>query len=227
MKKNVMLKIASVLMVAVLLTTCAISSTFAKYTSTTSASATARVARWGVTADMTISDLFGTSYSSDDGKVTSSNTENVIAPGTYDKVELTTQIKGQPEVSVAVDYTATLTLDGFDTWCPLVFYVNGTKVETDGSAADLKAKLEAKINALDVTADPGTNLNDLADITIEWEWPFEAADSSAIAAQDAKDNGLGNAGLAGDGTFDLEDQATVTLDVAVTINQTGPAAVKA
>ena len=48
MKKNTMMRIASVLMVAVLLSTCAISSTFAKYVSSDSATDTARIAKWGV-----------------------------------------------------------------------------------------------------------------------------------------------------------------------------------
>ena len=49
MKKNVMMRVASVLLVAVLLTTCAISGTFAKYTTGDAGHDTARVAKWGVT----------------------------------------------------------------------------------------------------------------------------------------------------------------------------------
>ena len=44
MKTNKMMRIASVLLVAVLLTTCVISGTFAKYTTTVSATSTANVA---------------------------------------------------------------------------------------------------------------------------------------------------------------------------------------
>ena len=43
MKKNIMMRVASALLIAVLLTTCAISGTFAKYVSTASGSDTARV----------------------------------------------------------------------------------------------------------------------------------------------------------------------------------------
>ncbi len=46
MKKNTMMRIASVLLVAVVLTTCAISGTFAKYTSEKEVSDSATVAKW-------------------------------------------------------------------------------------------------------------------------------------------------------------------------------------
>jgi hypothetical protein len=231
MKKNVMLKIASVLMVAVLLTTCAISSTFAKYTATASDSATARVAKWGVTADMTIDGLFAKTYTGADGKAVTAATvdgeqDNIMAPGTYDEYTLTTQISGTPEVSVAVDYTPTLTLTGFDTYCPLVFYVDGNKVtNVDGTdcdtAAELKAAVEKAINAFDIpNVAPNTDLNTLKDMKIEWEWLFEVDDDANALngiANDANDKALGDAAALG-------NAATVTLNIAVNIYQTGAAA---
>ena len=51
MKKNKMMRIASVLLVAVLLSTCTISGTFAKYASTASQTATASVATWDIDFD--------------------------------------------------------------------------------------------------------------------------------------------------------------------------------
>ena len=61
MKKNVMMRVASVLLVAVLLTTCAISGTFAKYTTQDSASDKARVAKWGVELQV-VGNLYGDTY---------------------------------------------------------------------------------------------------------------------------------------------------------------------
>ena len=49
MKKNRMMRLASILLVATLMSTCTISGTFAKYVTTASGSDTARVAKWGVT----------------------------------------------------------------------------------------------------------------------------------------------------------------------------------
>lgn len=48
MKKNIMMRLSAVLLVAVLLTTCVISGTWAKYTKTGAADETARVAAFGV-----------------------------------------------------------------------------------------------------------------------------------------------------------------------------------
>ena len=48
MKKNKMMRIASVLLVAVLISTCAISGTFAKYVTRAEGTDTARVAKWGI-----------------------------------------------------------------------------------------------------------------------------------------------------------------------------------
>ena len=63
MKKNKMMRIASVLLVAVILTTCAISGTFAKYVSSADSSDSARVAYWGFNpATMNITDLFANAY---------------------------------------------------------------------------------------------------------------------------------------------------------------------
>ena len=226
MKKNAMLKIAAILMVAVLLTTCAISSTFAKYTSEASDSADARVAKWGVTANMNIDSLFGTSYANGNKLVTSSDTTNVMAPGTYDEITLSTQISGTPEVSLNITYTADLDLQGWGTYCPLVFKVGTNTFAMDASltgeddintTAKLEAAVEAAIVAFSVeNVAPNQNLNDQADIFISWEWAFDSTDN----VNDAADTLLGNnaAGLNG-GTA-----ATVELTVGVVIEQTGSAA---
>ena len=97
MKKNMMMRIASVLLVAVLLSTCAISGTFAKYTSQASGTDSARVAYWGWGQDtgncVNLKGLFLSSY----GDVASPNIgtegadeyEDVIAPGTTNSVSFT------------------------------------------------------------------------------------------------------------------------------------------
>ena len=62
MKKNTMMRVASALLVAVLLTTCAISGTFAKYVSSAETSDTARVAKWGWGTTSIAIDLFDDTY---------------------------------------------------------------------------------------------------------------------------------------------------------------------
>ena len=80
MKKNRMMRLASILLVCVLLTTSVISGTFAKYTSTATGTDKARVAYWGFGLDssIAITDLFDDSYKN----VYSTDGDDVIAPGT-------------------------------------------------------------------------------------------------------------------------------------------------
>jgi hypothetical protein len=116
MKKNRMMRVASGLMVAVLMTTSAISGTFAKYITQTSASDSARVAKFGVTIG-TAGSLFGESYqkhASDSGATSISNTVEstvkVVAPGTSsadvgDGGGLVFSATGTPEVAVKVSFS--------------------------------------------------------------------------------------------------------------------------
>ena len=90
MKKNKMMRLASVLLVLTLLSTSVISGTFAKYTTSDSSFDQARVAKWGFNnaVSMDITDLFADTYkqvstaSTTYYKVDSQNEEDVIAPGT-------------------------------------------------------------------------------------------------------------------------------------------------
>jgi len=98
-----MLRLASVLLVSVLLTTSVISGTFAKYVTTAEATDAARVAKWGVKFSNTTS-LFAESYK--DTAVTdntatvkvSATGTNVVAPGTTG-TGLGVEVTGTPEVS--------------------------------------------------------------------------------------------------------------------------------
>jgi len=115
MKKNKMMRLASVLLVAVLLSTSVISGTFAKYVTTDEQFDTARVAKWGVVASVS-GDLFGATYAAADentiisynsrngGAVSSSGGEDdfVVAPGTENKKGMTITVSGTPEVSAKV-----------------------------------------------------------------------------------------------------------------------------
>ena len=62
MKTNKIMRVASVLLVAVLLTTCAISGTFAKYVTTGNTGDGARVAKWGIVMDSTGTATFKDTY---------------------------------------------------------------------------------------------------------------------------------------------------------------------
>ena len=119
MKKNKIMRIASVLLIVTLLSTCAISGTFAKYVTTGEAEGEARVAKWGITVAVN-SDIASAEYEADDPTydpvggpdaaagltVKSDNGDWVVAPGTGSKlvngvwtncVEAT--VTGRPEVA--------------------------------------------------------------------------------------------------------------------------------
>lgn len=193
MKKNTMMRVASALLVAVLLTTCAISGTFAKYVSSTSDSDTARVAKWGWGSTAITIDLFDTSY---DNSVESSNTDNVIAPGTRKSASIV-YVAGntfKPEVDYKLTFTAdadipTLIEDQLN-W---TLAVNGGAESEYYTFADLVAALEAITYNFDANTAPTIN------VQIGWVWAFE--DGS-----DAEDTYLGNM----DTLLELEVEVTMT-----------------
>lgn len=114
MKKNIMMRLASFLLVAVLISTSAISGTYAKYVTKADGKDTARVAKWGV--DISVSgNLFKTEYTNDGElekdnngddialTVKSSSSDKLVAPGTKNEEGITFTITGTPEVAVNVN----------------------------------------------------------------------------------------------------------------------------
>ena len=231
MKKNKMMRLASGLLVAVLLTTCAISGTFAKYVTSDTGSDIARVARWGVQVDAN-GDLFLVEYATTDKttydgdvSVKSGNTWKVVAPGTNGAID-EVALAGTPEVAVNVTYDATLTLDGWKLsdnteYCPIVITVED---QTYGIAADcgvnnlnhkainvadLKQKVEAAIESCKAAYNPLTNLaeQDEAIPSVTWKWNFHTSD-----ANDIKDTDLGNKAA-------VDNYPVIKLDVTTTVTQ--------
>ena len=227
MKKNKMMRLASVLLVAVLMSTCAISGTFAKYVTNGTAVSEARVAKFGVAVNAK-GDLFSTAYateSTDDvakigtNSVISSTTENVVAPGTSGSLT-DMAITGMPEVAVRVTNEATVTLN--DKWtvdgnfyCPIIIKVNDTTIDgkTCTDATDFQTKVENAINTATADYPALTNFSDpntaVEGLSVSWEWPFSVDD-----ATDKKDTALGdaaagvNGGVAG--TIEISVTTTVT-----------------
>ena len=127
MKKNTMMRIASILLVVTLLSTCFISSTFAKYVTKAEGKDAARVAKWGVLVSVEGDSAFKTEYETDDTNgyegeysvvanadydlidaaldPTTSGAERVVAPGTKGE-GLKGSVVGTPEV--ATRYTLTI-----------------------------------------------------------------------------------------------------------------------
>ena len=110
MKKNFMMRAASALLVAVLLSTCTISGTFAKYTTEASGGDTARVAKWGVEVYGMADTLFAKTYAKDSTTAITNTVvaeEKVVAPGTKNDTGVTFSLTGKPEVAVRVTFNVT------------------------------------------------------------------------------------------------------------------------
>lgn len=122
MKKSKSMRLASALLVLTLLSTCMISGTFAKYTTSASGTDTARVAKFGVEVTASTGTAFATQYEKNDttysGSLTvqSSDENKVVAPGTSSadvNGDFKFTIKGTPEVAVKVELETENTQDVF------------------------------------------------------------------------------------------------------------------
>lgn len=221
MKKNTMMRFASVLLVAVLLTTCVISGTFAKYTVAQTGTDTAQVAKWGVAITANGATFAGMYVDAEhtgdaaDAAVVASGSYKLVAPGTEgDMVAM--EISGSPEVDVKVTYASTLTLTGFDAYCPIEITVGATtyKVGTGEAPAGyqyvddvtaLKGAVEAAINGYTAFYEANTDLSGATTPVVSWAWAFNGND-------DAQDTVLGDAAAAG-------NAATIELSVITTVSQ--------
>lgn len=206
--KNKFLRLASILMMACLMTTCVISGTFAKYVTTDSASDTARVAKWGIELAVDGDDVLYNEDKAGNEVGLKVQANNLAAPGTYQKLA-TIALSGQPEVAYEIKVNVNLELTGWTVdgaeYCPLVFTVDGTqyKIDTTITTVDkLEEAVEvAIINAItgasettsagtfakkyDASAAVPTSANE---VLIDWTWAF--------AGDDSKDTKLGNAASA-------------------------------
>ena len=195
MKKNRMMRLASVMLIAVLMTTCTISGTFAKYVSSAEASATARVAKWGVEFVTHSDDLFKPQYRYNTTP-TGVNAEfsveadvDVVAPGTFGTgYSFTTAypVGGKPEVSYEVTFDAA---EGFktiyaDTYYPILYTLElGANTVTTKDMGELMSELESwrymydvDKNVYYISNDGGANWTNVGSaiptLELSWVWEF-------------------------------------------------------
>lgn len=236
-KKNRTLRAAVLMLALVLITSCFVGGTFAKYVTSGDAGDNARVAKWGVsiTAHDT-GDVFAKEYDAiagQDNTVIAGGEYKVIAPGTKrDNAALVT-LSGKPEVSVKVTYNAEhFSLTG--NWigdenntfyCPLIIKVTGkvgdaVKTETINcvektSAAEVETAVKNAVAACSATYGPNTDLSTVAGdgLKISWEWPFEGTANQGQT--DAKDTYLGNQAATATGL----DIPAIHIPVTATVTQ--------
>lgn len=233
-KKNWTLRAAVLMFALVLITSCFVGGTFAKYVTSGSGTDSARVAKFGVTVTAN-GTMFAKEYATDDQTVVGTiaksviSTDKVVAPGTESNGDfVAATVTGTPEVAVRVSYkldTATLQLENWKDgdgqfYCPLVFKVktpDGNTVISGMEFQTAEAMKAALVNAVAAyTRDyaPGTDLSGKAadTLAISWEWPFETGTDADKPANNVKDTFLGDEAAAG-------RAATVSLTLATTVTQ--------
>lgn len=216
MKKNTMMRIASVLLIAVLMTTCVISGTFAKYITSDSGTDAVRVAKWGFEAtenSIVLDQLFKTAYVNNEVN----GAADIVAPGTENEItfsfayDTTSNTIAAPEVAYtfAIDCTITGTNTNLDDSANFWWTLDGVKCEDN---AALIAAVKALAGEADGSADYAPNtlpeafygnpIDGAAEHTIGWVWDFEGTDG------DASDTALGNA--------DVLENIVVTITITAT-----------
>lgn len=187
-KRNNASKIVLFLLIAVVLTTCAISGTFAKYVSEATGSDNATVAKWSfkfagsdiVTSDTFTIDLFKDSYIDGSTTYVDGNSKKVVAPGTTGSVSFDVENASQVLASYEVDFTVTKAAG-----IPIQFSTDNATWSTDlGDVAEKQLAIG------------GTDT-----LTIYWKW---------VTDTDAADTALGK-----DGTATITVEAKVTASQVV------------
>ena len=219
MKKNRAMRIAALLLVLTMMTSCFVGGTFAKYvTEGEKTLETARVAHWGVKITVSGDDAFAQTYQdaytnvAADITVASSTGDDVVAPGTTGTL-FTMNVEGSPEVDTQVTITADLELNGWvladsSVYCPIVFNVNGTdyawNAGTYASIDDFEAVVEKAITEQAGKYEANADLSTVLDDSITWTW--------AIGDPSAEDTYLGDQAAEG-------NAATISLEMSIKIEQ--------
>lgn len=232
------MRVAGLLLALVLVTSCFVGGTFAKYVTHGGGQEHARVAKFGVKVEAA-GDVFAKEYDAKDPTVQDYNGQviaksvissdgdtKLVAPGTAKNDALTVSVTGTPEVAVKVEYVAHVTFNESltepDNWkdkdghyyCPLVITVNGTAYKglDYASATEFEDAVEGAINSLTKNYPANTDLSQSGSkgVAISWEWPFEGGEGSKQT--DVKDTYLGDQAAAG-------KAATVGIVVATTVTQ--------
>jgi len=202
MKKNTMMRLASALLVLVMLTTCAISGTFAKYITQADVADTARVAKWGVEVTATGS-LYEEQYANEDSAekdkagnviaytVVSAGSDDVVAPGTANEDGLSFSITGTPEVAVNISFNITNVKDVYlpagtykdyttgndtaDTFAAAEYYPIVYTLTKNGAPAETGtlADIEAYLNDIEGNYEANTDLaTTFGEFQLTWAWVF-------------------------------------------------------
>ena len=215
--KNKFMRIAAVMLMLCLVTTCAISGTFAKYTTEAAGTDTARVAYWGWTgATMTLDNLFAKTYSTD-----VSAAEDAIAPGTTGNATFTIAYDDAVAEAPEVAYSFTVDADGTiaddiknNPTIQWAVYLQGTDPEDIewGSWTTMLSTIDGYSQTRVAAGDLPTAFNADQVYVVAWQWAFTGAatdtDDDGITDQDELDTLMGNK--------DTLDKVTISITIKAT-----------
>lgn len=206
-KKHWTLRAAGLLFALVLITSCFVGGTFAKYVTTGGGHESARVAKFGVTMSVATDTAFKKTYATDDtpisgtitNSVDSNGHENLVAPGTKGSNFVVLSISGEPEVAVNVKIEAsgtdvflkagkypdlTTAADGDEFILANDYYpITYTLTKTGDPTPVVEGKLNDIIKYLNDRSgnyEANTNLSQVfGTYTLSWEWMFEGGNDQA------------------------------------------------
>ncbi len=189
MKKNIAMRVASLVLMCTIVTSCFVSSTFAKYTSSVSGSDTVTVAKWAITINETDAtqtqsvafDLFSTIKDSDGTSAEGDVKADRIAPGTSGSFNLAVANNSEVTAKYGIAFEIT------GATIPIEYSIDGGQ--------SWKASLD---DVAETQIAQGGNAN----VTVMWRWPF-----STSAQQDTTDT---SAGIAA---------STITVNATITATQ--------
>jgi len=238
MRKSKTMRAAMILLVLVLITSCFVGSTFAKYVATASSTANARVAYWGFESPTSVAfDLFD--VTDDTGII---KEVGKIAPGSSN--EVTFKFVSAKKTDVAPEVAYRVRIDTNNSVPPSYSYGGGLEgviiwyITKDGVTSEYATwkDFTKAIGALDgdggsstgwANYAPGQELPDILkgdEVTIGWRWPFEKQVTggnglpTADAGTDATDTYIGNLG----GTTAGDIKLVINMTVEQIDNYYGP-----
>ena len=179
-RDNTLMKFTTFVLLITIVAIALVSGTYAKYTSTATATGTAKVAKWSIELngdeittmgdDETVSfDLFDTLKEDDVSTNEDNVADGVIAPGTGGAFALEVENLSEVDAEYTIDFQVT----------------NASSVPVEFST-DNGATWKAWNEIVDITT-TAVDMEETSTVNVQWRWDFDANDDTAlgIAAQTA------------------------------------------
>lgn len=176
MKKNKMFILGLLTLFVAVLSLSLVSGTYAKYTSTTTGSDTAKVAKWSWEVNSTdlpnatnliTFDLFNTIKDTADGSDESDVKSGLIAPGT--KGSFVLDIKNLSEVNGTIKVIVKVYHESHVQYMPIELRIEGVDGTTNTTATESEKSVIFESNLTTLAMESGNK-----QVTVNWQWQFES-----------------------------------------------------